>query len=216
MSVWAVAGNLQANFNNIRQASAIPKRQVNHEACEEEIWVDLSLFCFFFTPSLLSLVTQLRCIQSLSLLECFIECVLLWVTSMFHLGKSESTHAALEICAAPKQSSWPLLQIQSMIYGSYRLQESSKPQHELFCLLSGYGWNIIFWAWRFSIAVNWAVGQHFQRGFVPEKSENSSKTQTLKRLIRNRVKNVITMEPSNKSKALHFVKTLLGYSHPVN
>lgn len=49
MSAWAVAGNLQEKFNNIRQASAIPKRRVNHEACEEEIWVDLSLFWFFFS-----------------------------------------------------------------------------------------------------------------------------------------------------------------------
>lgn len=60
-------------------------------------------YFFFFTPSVLSLVTQLWCIQSLSFLECFIGCVLLWVTSMFHLGKSESTHAAHEICTAPKQ-----------------------------------------------------------------------------------------------------------------
>lgn len=61
----------------------------------------------------------------------------------------------------------------------------------------------------------------YSERFCPRKkkkkeSQISSKLQTLKRLIRNRVKNVITMDPSNKSKALHFVKTLLGYSHPVN
>lgn len=49
-----------------------------------------------------------------------------------------------------------------------------------------------------------------------KKSRESSKIQTPKRLIRNRVKNVITVKPSNKSKTLYFVKTLLGYSHPVN
>lgn len=38
------------------------------------------------------------------------------------------------------------------------------------------------------------------------KSHNVSKMQTLKRLIRNRVKNVITIEASNKSKALQFVQ----------
>lgn len=56
----------------------------------------LSWFVFVFFPLsvFFSFMTQLWCIQSLSLLECFIGPALLWVTSTFHLGKSESTHAA--------------------------------------------------------------------------------------------------------------------------
>lgn len=55
----------------------------------------LSWFVFvFFIPSVLSSMTQLWCIQSLSLLECFTGRVLLWLTSTFQLGKSESMHAA--------------------------------------------------------------------------------------------------------------------------
>lgn len=159
---------------------------------------DRSPFVFaFFSPSELSSVTQLRCTQSLSLLERSLGRMLLWVTSTFHLGKSESMHAAPNkvfprpppfffFCTCPNPA-WFMEAIRSI--GCKNPPTST--QVILFVVRMWLKHHLLSLKIRYRGRLG--RGPVFSERFCPgkkkkKKSKKSSKIQTLKRLIRNRVK----------------------------
>lgn len=126
-----------------------------------------------------------------------------------------STSENLNRCVQPRNESLldPLAWIKSMIYGrckEYMLQKFSNFNTSYFVCCQDV---VETPSSEPTDPVSRSARPEASDVLCQKKSRNVSKMQTHKRLIRNRVKNVITIDASNKSKAFHFVKNLPGYIH---
>ena len=132
------------NFGNVQQVTVLQKTLIiKHAERKSEficLWVFHSITVFFYDSALMHPVTFTSGLlhwTRVTLSDIHVPPRKIWVDACSPKTKVSSRTPSLFACVH-RSRAWFMEAIRST-----GCKKSSKPQHKLFCLLSGCGWNII-------------------------------------------------------------------------